>query len=83
MANIYECEIVRTTKFLVRANNEDDAFEWCLTHDNDDVIALTPAFDNDWEENITFLRKETKEEADHHGGYGVIDITEGWEDGNR
>ncbi len=67
MSKIYRMSMSATYFFNLKADSEDDALNWCMTHDLEDVRKLTNAYEDTYNEAI-----EDFDEADD-GLY--IDLT--------
>lgn len=67
MTKIYRASMTTTYYFNIKAESEEEALEWCQTHDLEDVRKATSAYDPEYSEAI-----EDRDEEDD-GCY--VDLT--------
>jgi len=68
MSKIYRMSMSATYFFNVKADSEDDALDWCRTHDFEDVRERTSAYEGSYGEAI--------EDSDEDDDGLYIDLTE-------
>lgn len=58
MANVYEAEMVQRIRFNIKADNEDDAYDWIQTHTIEDVKGLTTYFDQEYDDKVIGIAED-------------------------
>ena len=66
MAEIYTCKMTKTMTFDIKANSMEEAYDWCATHDFEDVQKASTYWDVDYSESVSELEDD---------GYVAVDIS--------
>ena len=66
MAEIYTCKMTKTMTFDMKANSIEEARDWCVTHDFEDVKKESEYWDINYSESVLELKDD---------GYVAVDIS--------